>query len=161
MIKPITIKPIGIIRTPYTEPEGMPIQGRFKDDVTGRAELLPEYREGLKDLDGFSHVILIYHFNRAKKTKLVGRPFLEDEEHGIFAIRGPSRPNHIGFSIVRLVRVEEGTLIFSEVDILDETPLIDIKPYISHFDARVDARNGWVDKHFRDGTIPKRTILKS
>lgn len=160
MPESITIHPIGVIRTPYDDREGMPIQGCFKEGATGRAELFPEYRAGLKDLDGFSHAILLYHFHRAKGMKLVGSPFLEDEEHGIFAIRGPSRPNHIGLSVVRLLEVEEGALVFTEVDILDGTPLIDIKPYVSHFDARSDVRNGWLDKHFEEGTIPSRTIIK-
>ncbi|MBN1283426.1 MAG: tRNA (N6-threonylcarbamoyladenosine(37)-N6)-methyltransferase TrmO [Proteobacteria bacterium] len=160
MTDAITIHPIGIIRTPYDEPSGMPIQGRFKDDVTGRAELFPEYWDGLKDLDGFSHAILICHFNRAKEAKLRGRPFLEDEEHGIFAIRSPNRPNHIGLSVVRLLKVEDGVVVFGEVDILDETPLIDIKPYVSHFDARENVKNGWIEKHFEDGSYPKRVIRR-
>jgi len=156
----ITIKPIGVIRTPYEEAKGVPIQGRFKEGVTGRAEVFPEYRSGLKDLDGFSHVILIYHFDRAREEKLVGKPFLEDAEHGIFAIRSPLRPNHLGISVVKLESVEEGALVFSEVDILDETPLVDIKPYVSYFDARENVHNGWVDKHLGDGSTPDRVILR-
>jgi len=156
----ITIRPIGIIKTPYDNPSGMPIQGRFKDDVTGRAELFPEYWEGLKDLDGFSHAILIYHFHRTRETNLVGRPFLEDVDHGIFAIRSPKRPNHIGISVVRINRVEKGAIVFSEVDILNGTPLLDIKPYVSHFDAREDVKNGWIEKHFEDGSYPKMVIVR-
>lgn len=151
----ITIHPIGIIRTPYYETSSMPIQGRFRDDVTGRAELFPEYCAGLKDLDGFSHVTLLYHFDRAKATELVAYPFLEKEEHGIFAIRSPARPNHLGISVVRLMKVESDAIVFSEVDILDNTPLIDIKPYVSYFDARENVRNGWIEKHFRDGKVPE------
>ncbi|MDD5500692.1 MAG: TrmO family methyltransferase, partial [Candidatus Omnitrophica bacterium] len=94
MKKPITIKPIGVINTPYKEPKGMPIQGKFKRGVTGTARIFPEYKAGLRDVEGFSHVILIYHFNRSKEEKLTGKPFLEDAEHGIFAIRSPHRPNH-------------------------------------------------------------------
>jgi tRNA-Thr(GGU) m(6)t(6)A37 methyltransferase TsaA len=155
----ITIKPIGIISTPYDDPSGMPIQGRFKDDVTGRVELFSEYWDGLKDLDGFSHAILIYHFNRAKEANLLGRPFLEDVDHGIFAIRSPKRPNHIGLSVVHIEGVEKGAIVFSEVDILNGTPLLDIKPYVSHFDAREDVKNGWIEKHFEDGSYPKRVIV--
>jgi tRNA (adenine37-N6)-methyltransferase len=155
----IQIKPIGIIKTSYEDPSGMPIQGRFKDDVTGRIELFPEYWDGLKDLDGFSHAILIYHFNRAKEANLLGRPFLEDVDHGIFAIRSPKRPNHIGISVVRIEGIEKGAVVFSEVDILNGTPLLDIKPYVSHFDAREDVKNGWIEKHFEDGSYPKRVIV--
>ena len=156
----INMKPIGIIRTPYKEPKGIPIQGKFEKGVTGKVELFPEYKQGLKDIEGFSHIILIYHFDRSKDEKLVSKPFLEDEPHGIFAIRSPHRPNHIGFSIVKLEKVEDNTVTFSEVDMLDGTPLLDIKPYVSHFDSREDVKNGWLEKHFKSGKIPKRTKLE-
>ena len=157
MEKEITIKPIGIIHTPYKEPKGIPIQGKFDKNAEGQIEIFPEYIQGLKDIEGFSHLILIYYFNKAGEEKLVGKPFLEDEPHGIFAIRSPMRPNHIGFSIVKLKKVEENKITFSEVDILDNTPLLDIKPYVSHFDARENVKNGWLDKHFVSEKIPKRT----
>ena len=160
MRKSITIKPIGIIHTPYKEPKGMPIQGKFKRGVTGTARIFPEYKAGLKDIEGFSHVILIYHFNRSKEERLIDRPFLEDTEHGIFAIRSPHRPNHIGFSIVKLKSVKGSTITFTEVDILDGTPLLDIKPYVSHFDSRSNTKNGWIEKHFKMGTVPKRVKIK-
>jgi tRNA-Thr(GGU) m(6)t(6)A37 methyltransferase TsaA len=156
----IKIKPIGIIRTPYKEPKGMPIQGKFEKGITGKVELFPEYKRGLKDIYGFSHIILIYYFDRANEEKLVGKPFLEDEPHGIFAIRSPMRPNHIGFSVVRLEKIENNIIIFSEVDILDNTPLLDIKPYVSHFDSRENVKNGWLDKHFASGKIPKRIRIE-
>jgi len=159
MKRPIKIKPIGIIHTPYKEPKGIPIQGKFKKGVTGTVRLFPEYQAGLKDIESFSHIILIYHFNRSKEEKLTGKPFLEDTEHGIFAIRSPHRPNHIGFSIVKLENVKDGIITFSEVDILDGTPLLDIKPYVKHFDSRDKVKNGWIDKHFKTGEIPKRTRL--
>jgi len=159
MKKEIKLKPIGIIHTSYKEPKGIPIQGKFKKGVTGTARIFPEYKTGLKDIEGFSHVILIYHFNRSKEEKLTSKPFLEDTEHGIFAIRSPHRPNHIGFSIVKLKSVKGNTITFSEVDILDGTPLLDIKPYVKHFDNRERAKNGWIDKHFKTGKIPKRTGL--
>ena len=95
----IYIKPIGIIRTPYTRPADVPIQRKLGKDVIGTVEVFPEYQAGLKNLNGFSHVYLIYHFNRAQEGELVGKPFLEDKEHGIFAIRIPKRPNRIGISI--------------------------------------------------------------
>jgi len=137
----------------------MPIQGKFKRGVTGTARVFPEYKAGLKDVGGFSHVILIYYFNRSKEEQLAGKPFLEDTEHGIFAIRSPHRPNHIGLSIVKLKSVKGNILTFSEVDILDNTPLLDIKPYVKHFDSRDKVKNGWIDKHFKTGKSPKRTRL--
>ena len=158
MDKEIKLKPIGIIHTPYKEPKGIPIQGRFEKNTTGQIELFPEYQQGLKDIEGFSHLILIYYFNRAKEEKLIGRPFLEDELHGIFAIRSPIRPNHIGFSVVKLEKMENNIITFSEVDILDNTPLLDIKPYVSHFDARENVKNGWLEKHFTDSRMPNAKL---
>ena len=160
MREEIRIKPIGIIHTPYKEPKGIPIQGKFERDIVGKVELFPEYVQGLKGIEGFSHAILIYYFNRSKEEQLIGKPYLEDESHGIFAIRSPHRPNHIGFSIVKLEKVKGNIMTFSEVDILDGTPLLDIKPYVSHFDSRQDVKNGWLDKHFKTGKIPKRAKLK-
>lgn len=160
MNKEIKLRPIGIIHTPYKDSKGMPIQGKFEKGVTGKIELFPEYKQGLKDIEGFSHIILIYYFDRSKDEKLISRPFLEDESHGIFAIRSPHRPNHIGFSIVKLEKTEDNTITFSEVDILDGTPLLDIKPYVSHFDSRENVKNGWLDKHFKNGKIPKRTRIE-
>jgi len=160
MKKEIKLKPIGIIHTSYKEPKGIPIQGKFEKGIIGQAELFPEYQNGLKDIEGFSHIILIYYFDRSKDEKLISRPYLEDEPHGIFAIRSPHRPNHIGVSIVKLKKVEKNLITFSEVDILDGTPLLDIKPYVSHFDSREDVKNGWLEKHFTNGRIPKRTKLK-
>jgi len=157
----ISIQPIGVIRTPYQEPRDMPIQGKFDPTVQGRAEVFPEYAQGLKDIEGFSHLILMYYFHKVADEKLIARPFLEDDYHGIFAIRAPVRPNRIGFSIVKLEAVEEGrVIVFSEVDMLDNTPLLDIKPYVSYFDSRDGVRNGWVEKHFDSGQIPQRARLE-
>ena len=157
--KEIKIKPIGIIYTPYKKPKGIPIQGTFNRLIKGRVELFPQYQDGLKDIEGFSHIILIYYFDRAKEEKLTGKPFLEDTPHGIFAIRSPMRPNHIGFSIVKLENVKDNVITFSEIDILDGTPLLDIKPYVKHFDSRNNVKNGWIEKHFKNNLIPKRTKL--
>lgn len=160
MEQEIKLKPIGIIHSPYKEPKGIPIQGKFKKGVRGTICLLPQYQPGLKDIEGFSHLILIYYFDRSKKECLLGKPFLEDKEHGIFAIRSPHRPNHLGFSIVKLEGVKNNTIIFSEVDILDGTPLLDIKPYVGHFDSRRNVKNGWIEKHFRNYKIVKRAVLR-
>jgi len=156
----IDINPIGIIHSPYKEPKEIPIQGVFKNQVEAYVKLDKKYEDGLTDLDQFSHAILIYHFHKAEKTKIKAMPFLEEKEHGIFAIRSPFRPNHIGISIVKINKIEQNKLYFSEVDVLDQTPVLDIKPYIKHFDHRENVKSGWLDKHFKDGNIPDKTILK-
>lgn len=152
--------PIGIIHSPYKEAKDIPIQGTFKDDVEGQVELKQDFSAGLRDLEGFSHAILLYYFHKSKREDVEGSPFLEGETHGIFAIRGPHRPNHIGLSIVKIKRILNNIIIFTEVDMLDETPLLDIKPYISYFDSREDVVCGWIDKHFKNGGTPDKTILK-
>jgi tRNA-Thr(GGU) m(6)t(6)A37 methyltransferase TsaA len=154
----IEMQSIGVIHTPYAEPESMPIQGRFKPDVEGWIELDPQYAPGLKDLDGFSHAILIYIFHRSDKVMLQTTPFLEDEIHGIFAIRSPHRPNHVGISIVKIERICQNKLYFTEVDMLDGTPLLDIKPFSAHYDVRENITSGWMDKHFQNGVIPQPSI---
>ena len=159
MIDQINLKPIGIIRTPYADPKDIPIQGIFKSQVEGCAKLKPEYVPGLKDLNEFSHAILLYFFHRSTTEHLEGQPFLESVNHGIFAIRSPHRPNHIGLSIVKIKAIQDNKIYFTEVDMLDGTPLLDIKPYSKHFDRREDVISGWMDKHFIDGNIPDQTIL--
>jgi len=155
------MNPIGIIHSPYKEPEDIPIQGHFKPAVKAFVQLGKRYVPGLKDLERFSHAILIYFFHRSQKVELEGKPYLEDTSHGIFSIRSPHRPNHIGFSIVKIEKIKGNKLHFSGVDMLDKTPLLDIKPYIRHFDYRDDVKSGWIDKHFEDGKVPGRTIVKS
>jgi tRNA-Thr(GGU) m(6)t(6)A37 methyltransferase TsaA len=159
-LKGIELTPIGVIHTPYVEAKDMPIQGRFRDNVEGWLELREEYVPGLRDLEGFSHLILLYHFHRSDREEIEGLPYLEKETHGIFAIRSPHRPNHLGLSVVRLQRLEGNRVYFTEVDMLDGTPLLDIKPYVDHFDRREDVRSGWVDRHFEDGSIPDPTIIR-
>jgi tRNA-Thr(GGU) m(6)t(6)A37 methyltransferase TsaA len=145
----ITYVPIGIIHSSFKEPKGTPIQPPGATGIEGSVELFPEYVEGLKDLDGFSHIILIYHFNLAKRPSLLMKPFMDDEPHGIFAIRAPSRPNPIGISVVRLVSVEDNILHVEDVDIVDGTPLLDIKPYVPEFDPPEVERRGWLEKNVR------------
>jgi tRNA-Thr(GGU) m(6)t(6)A37 methyltransferase TsaA len=139
-------KPIGVIHSPFKEPEGTPIQPAGAGGIGGKVEVFPQYAEGLKDLEGFSHIILIYHFHLAKEPALIQKPYMDTEPHGVFAIRSPSRPNPIGFSIVRLVGIEGNTLHVQDVDILDGTPLLDIKPYVPEFDARKAEKIGWLEK---------------
>jgi len=138
------ISPIGTLHTPHTELASMPIQPKGAKEVEGRALLLPEYAEGLKDLEGFSHVYLIYHFHKATRTELTVVPFMDTRPRGVFSTRSPLRPAHIGISIVRVTRVEGNTLHFTGADMLDGTPLIDIKPYIQNFDQVEKSTSGWM-----------------
>ncbi len=156
----IVMYPIGKIYSPYKKSKDIPIQGRFKDGVEAFIEVKKEYVKGLKDLDKFSHCIVIYYFHKSNKITIKGKPFLEDETHGIFAIRSPHRPNHIGFSVVKIQRIEGNKLYFTQVDMIDRTPLLDIKPYVKYFDSREDVVSGWLDKHFQNGKIPDKTIIK-
>lgn len=144
----IVYRPIGIIHTPFRKPAGTPIQPVGGTDAEGWLEIFPEYVEGLSDLDGFSHLMLLYHCNQAKPFQLKVKPFLDDQERGVFATRSPSRPNAIGISVVRLVGVSENRVDIRELDVLDRTPLIDIKPYVPAFDVRECERIGWLtDRH--------------
>jgi len=142
----IKYKPIGIIHSPFKEPRGTPIQPAGAKGINGTVEIFPEYAEGLKDIESFSHIILLYHFHLSKGAALIVKPYMDSEAHGVFAMRGPSRPNPIGISVVHLVRVEGNTLRIQGVDIVDGTPLLDIKPYVPEFDIRETARIGWLEK---------------
>jgi len=143
----IIYKPIGIIHTEFAEEENTPIQGVFADGSKGDVEVFPQYAAGLKDIDGFSHIILIYHFHLSKDYALVTMPFLNNEERGIFAIRHPRRPNPIGLSVVRLDSIRGNILEISDVDIIDGTPLLDIKPFVPQFDHRTNVKAGWYEHH--------------
>ncbi len=143
----IKYKPIGIIHSPFKEPKGTPIQPAGARDIEGTVEVFPEYAEGLKDVEGFSHIILIYHFHLSKGASLKAKPYLDNEERGIFAIRGPRRPNSIGISVVRLVGIEENILHIKDLDIIDGTPLLDIKPYVPAFDIHEVTKTGWLEKN--------------
>lgn len=139
----ICYSPIGIIHTPFQKLAGMPIQASGAADVRGWIELLPAYRPGLKDLDEFSHLILLYHLHGLNGFELEVTPFLDNQPHGVFATRAPRRPNPIGLSVVRLEGIEPDRINILDVDILDGTPLLDIKPYVPSFDIRYDALSGW------------------
>jgi tRNA-Thr(GGU) m(6)t(6)A37 methyltransferase TsaA len=145
----ITYKPIGIIHSPFKEPKGTPIQPAGAEGIAGTVEIFPEYAEGLQDIDGFSHIVLIYHFHLSKKPSLKVKPFMDDKPHGVFAMRGPSRPNPIGVSVVRLVRVAENVLHIQDVDVVDGTPVLDIKPYVPAFDIREVEKTGWLEENVR------------
>jgi tRNA (adenine37-N6)-methyltransferase len=138
---------IGVIRSPFKETAGMPIQAAAAIGITGKIQLDPAYGEGLQDIEGFSHLILLYHLHLVREAKLKVKPFLDDEPHGIFATRSPKRPNPIGLSIVRLMHVSGLRLDIEDVDIVDGTPLLDIKPWVPDFDMRENARIGWFAKN--------------
>lgn len=142
----IEYAPIGIIHSPFYESEGMPIQPAGAAGVKGSVEVFESFKEGLADLGGFSHIILLYHFHRSHGFNLHVVPFMDSEPRGLFATRAPKRPNPIGFSVVRLEKIEDCVLQIRDVDILDGTPLLDIKPYVPAFDAPTDVRTGWLEK---------------
>lgn len=144
VMKEVRYKSIGIIHSPFKHPKGMPIQPTGAKGVAGTVEILPEYRAGLKDIEGFSHIILIYHFHLSEGYSLEVRPYMDENTHGVFATRIPGRPNSIGISVVRLVKVEGCTLRIQDVDVLDGTPLLDIKPYVPDFDVRKTEQTGWL-----------------
>ena len=142
----INFHPIGFVHSPFNDLAGMPIQPTSDMSAPGKVEVFPEHVPGLKDLDGFSHIILVYFLHKAGPSKLEVTPFLDSQPHGIFATRAPSRPNPIGLSVVELTRIEGGILYVDHLDILDGTPLLDIKPYIPEFDFQPDARIGWLEQ---------------
>jgi tRNA-Thr(GGU) m(6)t(6)A37 methyltransferase TsaA len=146
----IQYRPIGTIHTPYKSPAGTPIQPPASKGVEADVEVFEKYAEGLTDLGEFSHIYLIYHFHLSRKFSLKVKPFLDNESHGLFATRAPSRPNSIGLSIVRLTGIKENILHVKNIDILDGTPLLDIKPYVPGFDIRKVSKIGWMDKKIKN-----------
>ena len=146
-------RPIGTIHSPHMEISRIPIQPVFCTDIGGSIILEPEYADGLRGLEGFSHIYLFYYFHESRKVCLQLKPYLSDQEQGIFASRAPHRPNKLGMSLVRLVSIEKNVLHVNDIDILDGTPLFDIKPYIQRFDSRENVRSGWQD------TIPDDTAI--
>lgn len=142
----INYNSIGIIETPFEEREGMPIQPKGAKDIKGKIVLNQEFTEGLKDLEEFSHVILIYHFHENDGYKLTVKPFLDKNPHGLFSTRAPKRPNQIGLSVVKLEKIEENIIHVSGIDVLNKTPLLDIKPYVKDFDFPENSKHGWYDK---------------
>ncbi len=138
------MQPIGTIRSPFKKLQDMPIQPRGAADELGSVELLGKFAEGLHDLEGFSHIYLLYQFHMAQRTELTVIPFMDVVSRGVFATRSPLRPNHIGLSIVELVGVSGNIVTIRGVDVLDGTPLLDIKPYIAAFDEVQGSRSGWM-----------------
>ena len=138
-----TFRPIGIIHTSFEKQEGMPVQGALAPETDGWIEVFQEYAAGLKDVEGFSHLIILYIFHRSQGYHLLAKPFHEETQRGLFAIRSPRRPNPIGMTVVRLRRRKENRLEISGVDMINGTPLLDIKPYIPAIDAHPEAIKGW------------------
>ncbi len=135
---------IGVIHSPFTDKDKTPIQAS-RSQAIGMAEVYPEFADGLQDIDGFSHIILLYAFHRSAGYALTVKPFLDEKEHGLFATRYPYRPNPIGLSIVKFLFRQDHALTVEGVDVLDGTPLLDIKPYVPEFDVRTDTRTGWYE----------------
>lgn len=146
----IHFEPIGYLFTPFEKIEDMPIQPSGKTTRPGHAEVKPEFAGGLKDLELFSHVILIYHFHRQVKVSLQAKPFLDENPHGIFATRAPARPNPIGLSVVPLIKIEKNTLYLGNLDMLNKTPLLDIKPLVPRFDYYEKVSTGWLENKMNE-----------
>jgi tRNA-Thr(GGU) m(6)t(6)A37 methyltransferase TsaA len=144
---------IGVIHTPFLHAKGTPIQSAVAGNAQGVVEVFAEFAEGLKDVAEFERLWLIYRLDRASAAQLITRPYLDNQDHGIFATRSPARPNHIGLSSVRLLRVEGNRLLVSEVDMLDGTPLLDIKPYVPAFDHFDVTRTGWYSGKSAEGVV--------
>lgn len=140
----ITYQPIGIISSPFNKTKDTPIQSSSAEGFCGTINIFPEFADGLKDIEGFSHLIIIYHFHLSHNYKLQVKPFLDEEPRGVFATRAPKRPNGIGISIVKLVKVEGNTLHIENIDALHGTPLLDIKPYVPEFNNVKNVKIGWL-----------------
>jgi len=147
----ITYHAIGIIHSPFQDPAAMPIQPTSQASRPGQVEIHAPFAEGLEDLDGFSHVILLFHMHAARGPALTVTPFLDTEPRGVFATRAPTRPNPIGLSVVELVRIEGNVLHVNDLDVLDQTPLLDLKPFVPEFDHRSGCRIGWLEGREKGG----------
>jgi tRNA-Thr(GGU) m(6)t(6)A37 methyltransferase TsaA len=141
---------IGIIHTPFTNLEDMPIQPKGAKEIIGTIEINRELVEGLSDLEGFSHIYLLYKFHMAQRTALQVTPFMDTSRRGVYATRSPLRPNHIGLSLVKLEKIEDNIITVLGIDVLDTTPLLDIKPYIAAFDKVGESRSGWMQASEKD-----------
>jgi tRNA-Thr(GGU) m(6)t(6)A37 methyltransferase TsaA len=142
----IIFHPIGVIHSPFQDLADMPIQPGGEASAPGMVEIYPEFVSGLKDLEGFSHIVLLYYLHKVSHTQLTVVPFLDSQPRGVFATRAPVRPNPTGLSVVPLQKIEGDTLYIDRLDILDGTPLLDIKPYVPEFDERAEVRIGWLEQ---------------
>ena len=144
------ITPIGVIHTPFQNIEDMPIQPKGAIGIKGQIQVDEIYQQGLEDLDGFSHIYLIYSFHKVIRTELTVVPFMDTQPRGVYATRSPLRPNHIGISIVRLEKIKDNVLHVQDIDVLSGTPLLDIKPYVEKFDSVEHSTSGWMQASTRD-----------
>jgi tRNA-Thr(GGU) m(6)t(6)A37 methyltransferase TsaA len=145
----IIYKPIGIIHSPFKEAKGTPIQAGAAKDIEGVIEVFSDYSNGLLDLAGFSHIIILFHCHLIKGYQLKVKPYMDDIEHGLFATRAPARPNPIGLSIVELIKIERESVWVKGIDVIDGTPLLDIKPYVPEFDHREIIKIGWLENKIK------------
>lgn len=143
----VTFKPIGIVRSPFKDTHNMPIQPIGADGIQGELVIYPDFVEGLKDLEGFSYIYLIFQFHKSDNYHLLVSPFIDNQIHGVFATRSPHRPNSIGLSILKLILIKNEILTVGDLDILDGTPILDIKPYVPDLEQRKDAQIGWLAGH--------------
>ena len=146
----IKYAPIGTIHSPFNEPEGMPIQPSAGQGIRGHILIKDEFVEGLDDLEGFSHIYLLYHLHLADSYRLKVIPFLDDKLRGVFSTRAPRRPNPIGMSVVKLIHIEGNRLDIENLDIVDGTPLLDIKPYVPEMEEASHIKIGWLSGHVKD-----------
>ncbi len=153
----VELKVIGKISTPHKTIENIPIQSVGAGEFDGVVELEPELTEALQSLDGFSHIILLYYFHKIKDFKLKVKPFMDNKEHGLFATRTPKRPSPIGLSTVEIIKIEGNKIYFKGADMLDQTPLLDIKPFFRQVDNRLDAKSGWLDNKEDDLAVKTRS----
>jgi len=144
------VKPIGLIRTPFKDKKEVPIQP-FKSKAIGKIEVYKQYQQGLQDINGFSHLLLIFRFHKSRGYKLLVKPFLDTQMHGLFSTRAPRRPNQIGISVVKLLNRKNNILTVKGIDVIDKTPLLDIKPYVPEFAATEKVRIGWLKGKLQKG----------
>lgn len=143
----IKIEPIGIIHSPYKNIIDIPNQGYMRENVEAVIEINEKYLRAMQDIEGFSHLVVLFYFHKSSHTDLKGHPSWEHNEHGVFALRSPHRPNHIGMTIIQIKEVKGNRIVFSNVDMLDGTPVIDIKPYVGEFEKIKNPKFGWLEKH--------------
>jgi tRNA-Thr(GGU) m(6)t(6)A37 methyltransferase TsaA len=149
----IEYRPIGVVHSPFAKAEGTPIQPSRSHAARGTVEVYADFEEGLSDLEGFSHIILVCHLHRSKPHRLKVVPYLDTVRRGVFATRAPSRPNPIGLSVVRLLGIDGNVLEVEGLDLLDGTPVLDVKPYVREFDDRTDSREGWLESARKDDDV--------
>jgi len=141
----IKLKPIGVVHSPFKEPSGVPKDSTDGMDYQGTVEIFPQYKDGLKDLDGFSHIMLLFYFHKSEYYHLISKSYLDDHPRGVFATRSPHRPNLIGLSVVKLLRIDDNILYVRGIDMIEETPVLDIKPYIPEFESNEGIKIGWLE----------------